>query len=165
MRSIYSAKVREFPPKKAQPIMMNRFAQKVAITAGLMTLLALTGSARADQPQNRPAANPAQASGQAKPPSLEDFFAGLDYTDEQKASIDKVKQESDAKKAIVAKDSKLDNDQKGAFIQGYTRLEYQQIFKLLTPKQQKLVRQRMDAAKAATNKAPRKYATPPPPRQ
>lgn len=145
--------------------MMNRLAQKVAITAGLMTLLALPGSARADQPQARPAPSSAQASSsQAKPPAMEDFFAGLDYTDDQKASIDKVKQDTDAKKAIVAKDSKLNDDQKGAFMQGYTRLEYQQIFKILTPKQQKLVRQRMDAAKAAASKPAKRPAPPAPPR-
>lgn len=146
--------------------MMNRLAQNVAIAAGLMTLLAVPGSSLANQAQSRPASAPQQGSpSQAKPPALEDFFTGLEYTDEQKVSIDKVKQDSEAKKAIVAKDPKLNDDQKGAFIQGYTRLEYQQIFKLLTPAQQKQVRQRMDAAKAAANKGPKRPTGPMSPHQ
>ena len=124
-------------------------------------MLALAGSARADQPQARPAPSVAQASsGQARPASVADYFAGLDYTAEQKAGIEKVKQDTEAKKALVAKDTKLDDSQKDAFIQGYTRLEYQEIFKLLTPAQQKLVRQRMNAAKAAANKGAKRPAPP-----
>jgi hypothetical protein len=134
---------------------MNRFAQNVAITAGLITMLAVPGSARGDQAQSRPPSHTPGASGPAKAPSLEDFFSGLDYSDDQKASIDKVKQDMDAKKAVVAKSDKLDGSQKDAMITGYTRLEYAQIFKLLTPAQQKLVRQRMDAAKAANKPAQR----------
>jgi hypothetical protein len=147
--------------------MMNRFAQNVTIAAGLMTLLAVPASVRANQVQARPTSPNLQqgSASAAKPPSVEDYFAGLDYSDEQKTSIDKVKQDMDAKKTIVANDAKLNNDQKGAMIQGYTRLEYQQIFKLLTPAQQKKVRQRMDAAKAAANKGPKKPAGPMPPRQ
>jgi hypothetical protein len=146
--------------------MMNRFARNMTIAAGLITLLGLPGSARADQPESRPSPGLAQSStSAAKPPSLEDYFTGLDYSDAQKTSIDKVKQDMDAKKTIVANDTKLNNDQKGAMIQGYTRLEYQQIFKMLTPAQQKKVRQRMDAAKAAANKGPKRPAPPMPPRQ
>lgn len=160
----YPTKVREFLPKKGQLIKMNRFAQNVAITAGLMTMLAVPGPARGDQAQGRPApSHTPGSSSQAKPPSLEDFFSGLDYSDEEKASIDKVKQDMDAKKAVVAKSDKLDGSQKDAMITGYTRLEYAQIFKLLTPAQQKLVRKRMDAAKAA-NKPAQKPGVPPAPR-
>jgi hypothetical protein len=144
---------------------MNRLAQNVAFTAGLMTMLAFHGSARADQPQSRPAPSLQQGSSSQAKPAMEDYFAGLDYTAEQKASIDKVKQEADAKKAVVAKDDKLDPYQKDAFVTGYTRLEYQQIFKLLTPTQQKLVRQRMDAAKAAATKGPKRPSPPAAPRQ
>ena len=65
---------------------MNRLSKNVAFTAGLMTLLAFHGSARADQQQSRPAQNLQQgSSSQAKPPAMEDYFAGLDYTAEQKA--------------------------------------------------------------------------------
>ena len=142
---------------------MNRFAKNVIVAAGLIMSLTVPGSARGDNPQNRPAPTPNPASSAPqKITSVADYFAGLDFTDEQKASIEKVKQDSEAKKALVAKDTKLDDYQKGAMITGYTRLEYGEIFKLLTPAQQKVVRQRMAANKAANQKA-RRPAPPAPP--
>ena len=140
---------------------LNRL-HRVLLTAasGLTMLVAVPGFARGEQAQNSTAPNPASP-GPPKAASLEDYFAGLDYTDEQKAEIDKVKQETDRKKTLVAKDDKLDSYQKDAMIQGYTRLEYGEIFKLLTPAQQKLVRQRM-AANRQANKGPKRPAVPPP---
>lgn len=138
---------------------MNRFHRVLLIAAGLTMLEVVPGFAGGDQAQNSPA--PTSPSPQ-KAASLEDYFAGLDYTDEQKAEIAKIKQEMEAKKALVAKDAKLDAYQKDAMIQGYTRLGYGEIFRLLTPAQQKVVHQRMAANRQAT-KGPKRPAVPTPP--
>jgi hypothetical protein len=140
---------------------MNRFHRVLLIAAGLTMLEVVPGFARGAQAQSSTAPNPTSPS-PPKAASLEDYFAGLDYTDEQKEEIDKIKQEMEAKKAIVAKDAKLDAYQKDAMIQGYTRLGYAEIFRLLTPAQQKVVHQRM-AANRQANKGPKRPAVPTPP--
>ena len=137
---------------------MNRFHRVLLITAGLTMLVVVPGSARGDQAQDRTTPNPASPS-PSKVASFEDYFAGLDYTDQQKAEIDKIKQNIEAKKTLVAKDAKLDAYQKDAMIQGYTRLGYGEIFRLLTPAQQKVVRQRM-AANRPANKGPKRPPAP-----
>ena len=141
---------------------MNRFAQSVTTAAGLLLLLAWPGSACGENAQTQAAPKPTLASpGPQMIGSVDDYFAGLDYSEEQKASIAKVHQNMGAKKALVAKDGTLDGDQKDAVTQGYTRLEYGEIFKLLTPVQQKLVRKRIIDARAA-NQGARRPAAPAP---
>lgn len=81
--------------------------------------------------------------------SKDDDFAGLDLTDEQKAEMAKIRQDTDGRKALVAKDTKLSPDQKDAFILGYTRLEYGQMFRVLNPAQKKEVTKRLQARRAA----------------
>jgi Spy/CpxP family protein refolding chaperone len=50
---------------------------------------------------------------------------------------------------LVVKDDKLDSEQKQAMLQGFRRLEAGEIFKVLTPEQQKEVRKRLTAQRAA----------------
>jgi len=137
----------------------DRFAKTMAIAAGLVFLCAVPGPARADSASHGAMQAPRAASpgAQAKAGSLPpDDFAGLDYTDEQKAAIAKIRQDAETRRSVVAKDDKLTSDQKDAMIQGYTRMEYGEIFRVLTPIQQKLVRQRLAERRAADQKAHKK---------
>jgi Spy/CpxP family protein refolding chaperone len=130
----------------------NRIANLFAIAVALLFMVAMPGPARGFTDQH-PAGPPSRPVPAGEPVTRNaqpgDDFEGLDYTDDQKAQIAKIRQEADAKKAVVAKDDKLTPDQKDAMVVGYTRLEYGQIYRALTPAQQKVVRQRINARKAA----------------
>jgi Spy/CpxP family protein refolding chaperone len=56
----------------------------------------------------------------------------------------------------VARDERLNADQKDAMLQGYTRIEYRRVYAVLTPEQQmqirKSVRSRREADQAAKKK-------------
>jgi len=137
----------------------NPFATPVALAAGLILLCAAPGliGAQAASPSPAQAPNMAAQAPQAKkdsPPP--DDFAGLTYTDEQKAEIEKIRQDTLKRKEAVAKDEKLSADQKDAMVLGYTRLEYGGIYKVLTLDQQRLVRQRIRARRAADEAARKK---------
>ena len=129
----------------------NRFAAPAAIAAGLILLslsvLAGADSVRQTAAQTPRAASPAAQQNKDQIP-LNDF-AGLNFTDEQKAEIDKIHREIEQNKAAVAQDDKLNSDQKDAMLFGYTRIEYGRTFKVLSPEQQRQVRQRILARKAA----------------
>jgi Spy/CpxP family protein refolding chaperone len=105
----------------------------------------------------RPSSPGAQTRKDASPA---DDFAGLTYTEEQKAQIDKIRQDLNARKQVVAKDPSLSTDQKDAMISGYTRMEYGQIYKVLSPDQQKQVRQRINARRIADRNAAKKSPSP-----
>jgi Spy/CpxP family protein refolding chaperone len=140
----------------------KRLAKRVAVAAGLCFLCVaprLTlGQSAAPVPTQTPnaASHGAQQKGDSQP---QDYFAGLTYTDEQKAEIDKIRQEIKAHKDLVAKDDKLTPDQKDAMLLGYTRMENGRVYKLLTPEQQREVRQRVLAHRAA--EAAKKKPAPP----
>src|ERR1700732_1256925 len=144
-------------------MLRNRLAASTAIATGLIFLLATPGPARgvgfspsgSQVPTTATPASHAAAVG-------EDDFAGLDLTDEQKAEIAKIHQGMEARKALVAKDTKLTSDQKDAFLLGYTRQEYGERFRVLTPLQQKLVRKKMEARRAADQASHAKQSPPRP---
>jgi len=91
-----------------------------------------------------------------KPSSLEDDFAALNYTDEQKVEIEKIRQDTKLHRDAVEKDDKLTADQKDAMLVGYNRLEYGMIYKVLTPQQKKQVREKIHARRVADQSAPKK---------
>ena len=136
----------------------NRFWKPVAIAAGLFFLCAAAGLSRAQSSlpsavQSWKADSPeAQQKKDALPA---DDFDGLQYTDEQKTEIDKIHQELKSRKEAVIKTEKLTADQKDAMLSGYTRIEYGEIYKVLTPDQQRQVQQRARARKAAAGAAVR----------
>jgi Spy/CpxP family protein refolding chaperone len=136
----------------------KRFAKSVAISTGLLFLFAVQGRACAystptDEAQTPTPAMPGPLNGSSSPA---EYFQGLDYTPEQKAEIDKIHRDTETRKAAVAKDEKLTQDQKDAMLTGYTHLEYGSIFKVLTPEQQKQVREKIRARKAADEAAQKK---------
>lgn len=134
----------------------NRFAKSLALSAGFLFLFAVPGQARAHSTSAggvqtpTPAMPGSQAESSYNPA---EFFEGLEYTPEQKEQIDKIQHDAEARKAAVAKDQKLDQDQKDAMVKGYTRLEYGAIFKVLTPEQQRQVREKVRAHQAALKKS------------
>jgi Spy/CpxP family protein refolding chaperone len=141
--------------------MMNNFgfAKLAAAAAGIIFALAAPVLVYADNSQNSAvqASKAAPPMNQLKADSLpQDDFAGLNYTDEQKAKIDKIHWETEAHKAAVVNAPNLNDDQKNAMLLGYTRMEYGSIFQVLSPEQQKQVRQKMNARKAAAQAEQRK---------
>lgn len=90
--------------------------------------------------------------------AAQDDFAGLSYTDEQKAQLEKIHQDLLLRKGLIVKDDKLSPEQKDAMLMGYARMEYGQIFKVLTPEQQKQVRQKIQARRAADQEAKNKQS-------
>jgi hypothetical protein len=140
----------------------DRFAKAVAVAAGFVFLCAAPEMARAQSAmsvavQTPPAAAPgAQPKRNALPPN---DFAGLNYTEEQKAALEKIHRETESLKATVEKDRQLTPDQKNAMLVGYTRMEYGQSYKVLSPEQRKQVRQRILARKASDQAAQKKQLT------
>ena len=141
----------------------NRIAESVAVAAALIFLFAVPDLARAQKAQ--PFAAPAPNGGltrtqpqSSSTPSSD--FDGLTYTNQQKAEIDKIHQDTEARKAVVAKDGQLSVDQKDAMLLGYTRMEYGQVFRVLSSEQQKQVRQKLTARKDAEQAAKRKQVQP-----
>ena len=139
----------------------NRFSRPVAVAAGLLLLFAVPWLARSQsaspgEPQTPMAALPGPQPNSSSSPA--EYFEGLDYTPEQKAQIDKIHRDAETQKAAVTKDEKLTQDQKDAMLIGYAHLEYGSIFKVLTPEQQRQVRDRIRARKAADQAAQKKHA-------
>lgn len=141
----------------------NRLAKQVTVAAGFILLCAASMAADTPASTRGSAQTPRAPSpgAQQKYDALpQDDFSGLNYTDEQKTAIDKIHRDTESKKAIVAKDEKLTADQKDALLLGFTRMEYESTYKVLSPVQQKLVRQRIADRRAANKKAPQKVRQP-----
>jgi Spy/CpxP family protein refolding chaperone len=139
----------------------NRFLKPLAVAAGFIFLCMAPGLTRAQSGQRGPAqtSNVVSSGAQSKKNSLPpDDFAGLTYSEEQKAEIDKIHQATNARKDAVVKDERLNGDQKDAMLQGYSRLEYVQVYKVLTPQQQIEVHQRVRARREAEQAAQSKQS-------
>ena len=154
----YSQVQKELPMKK------HRIVKSVIFSAGLTFLLTAAGQASADTASRagiqtpRPASPGGQQRSQAFPA---DDFAGLDLNEEQKAQMANIRKDADARKALVTKDEKLSSEQKDAMLLGYTRIEYGQFFKVLTPLQQKVVRDRVAARRSQEQAARKKQPSTP----
>jgi hypothetical protein len=129
----------------------NRLAKPLAVVGGFFFLCAVPGLSRAQSapPGSVQVPKVAASGAQVKRDSLPaDDFAGLNYSEEQKTEIDRIHSNTKALMDAVAKDDKLTADQKDAMLQGYKRLEYGRVYKVLTPEQQRQVRQRIQARRA-----------------
>jgi Spy/CpxP family protein refolding chaperone len=130
----------------------NRFAKPVAVAAGFFFLCAAPGLTRGQSSPSGPAQTPKLASPgtpQKKDAPPPDDFSGLTYTHEQKAEIVEIQRDTKSRQDTVAKDEKLTADQKNAMLLGYTRMEYGRVYNVLTPDQQRKVKQRIRARRAA----------------
>lgn len=122
----------------------KRLTHNATVATLFLLVLAVSGPARGDRPLSHamPALNPAMP-GLQKIAPVNDPFAALDLSDAQKAEVQKIRQNAEERKAAVVRAQNIGPDQKDAMILGYTRAEYSQIFRVLTPAQQKVVRERI----------------------
>src|SRR6267143_3573932 len=130
----------------------NRFAKRLAVAAGFFFLCAAPGLTRAQSSPPTPVQTRRMTSPGVRPNSDTGHggeFAGLTYTDDQKAKIDQIHQNTKARIDVVAKDEKLNAEQKAAMIEGLQRMERGEVFKALTTEQQATVRKAMLARRAA----------------
>jgi Spy/CpxP family protein refolding chaperone len=87
-----------------------------------------------------------------KSASPADLLEGLALSDDQKAKIDQIREETKSRLAAVASDKKLSPEAANAMLRGYQRFENGKILEVLTPEQQHEVRKRIAASRAATGK-------------
>jgi Spy/CpxP family protein refolding chaperone len=80
----------------------------------------------------------------------------LEFTDDQKARIVQIRKDMKSRLDVLAKDEKLNDDQKQAMLEGYRRMENNAIFDVLTPEQQAEVRKRAHAQRAANQPGQKK---------
>jgi hypothetical protein len=133
----------------------NRNAKRLAVAVAFLFLGATPGlghqqSAPSSSPPQSVAPAPVQTAPHAATPGVrprreataEDDFAGLTYTDEQKAKIDKIEETAKMRADAIRRDEKLNPDQKHAMLDGYRRMEMNEMFRVLTPQQQAEVRKK-----------------------
>ena len=136
----------------------NGFSKSLTIATGLTLLIGAPASSHAESVSQEVmrAPTPVSPVPLLKADPLPDYFAGLDYTDEQKAEIARIRHNIDARRRAVEGDDRLTQDQKDAMILGYTRLENGEIFKVLTLEQRRQVRQKLEARREAGQPAQKK---------
>ena len=144
----------------------NAFVKRVVVAGGFLFLCA---APRLSLGQSSPAG--AARSPRIRPTSAQrgkyispsEFLAGLTLTDDQKAKINQIREDTKSRLAAVAKDEKLGPEVKNAMLGGYQRIENSQIFDVLTPEQQREVRTRMAALRAAARQPQNPLERPPVP--
>jgi Spy/CpxP family protein refolding chaperone len=137
----------------------NRFEKSVAVAAGVAFLFAAPALTRAQTAQPVAAHAPAAAmpgAQQKNDANVQDDFSALNLTDDQKTAIDKIRKDGASHKETVERDPKLTPEQKDAFLTGYARMQYGMIFRVLSPEQQRQVRQKIIARRAADQAAQKK---------
>lgn len=138
--------------KKKVRMNKNRFVKRVAVAAGVIFLCATPGLTRAQSSPTGSLQTPPMASPVARPKKEtrpRDDFAGLKFSEDQKAKINQIHQDMKSRMDAVVKDEKLSAEQKGAMLEGFRRMEYRQVFMELTPEQQIEVRKSVLARRAA----------------
>jgi Spy/CpxP family protein refolding chaperone len=138
-------------------MLMNkgRFAKPVAVAAGLFFLATVPALTRGQSSPTPPAEIPQTTSPPPRATKAQrptDIFAGLQYTEDQKAKIEKIRQDMNSRRDAVIKDTKLNPDQKDAFFQGFDRMERREIYEVLTPEQKTEVGKRMAAERQQAQK-------------
>jgi len=136
---------------------MSKFAFVKAVVAAGGILFLCAGPELALGQSNQPGAGPAAPTKSASVPrgkSPPDFLQGLTLTDDQKAKIEQIRQDTKSRLAVVTHDRQLDPETANAFLSGYQRQENTKILEVLTPEQQQQVRKRLAAWKAAAGGKP-----------
>lgn len=137
----------------------SAFVKPLAAVGGFLFLCAapklafgqLSQPSAAPPPPIRSAAAPPRNS--TAPP---DLLAGLTLTDDQQVKIDQIRKDTKSRLAAVANDKRLSPEATDAMLRGFQRIENGKIFEVLTPEQQREVRRRMSAWRAAAG-LPQKY--------
>jgi hypothetical protein len=149
-----SARTERDSRKKGMWMNHGRFAKRAVAAAGFLFLCWVPGLTRT-QGTPPPAQTPPMAPPPARPKRATaptDDFAGLNFTDDQKARINKIHEDFKVRLDTVIKDDKLSPDQKRAMLQGFQHMERGEVYKVLTREQQVEVRKRILARRAATQK-------------
>ena len=129
---------------------------KTVVAAGGFLFLCAAPMLALGQPSQPGAAPPAPTKA-ALPPrgksaAPPDLLEGLTLADDQKAKIDQIRKETKSRLAAVANDKKLSPEAADAMLRGYQRMENGKILEVLTPEQQKEVRNRVAAWRAKAGK-------------
>jgi Spy/CpxP family protein refolding chaperone len=99
-----------------------------------------------------PAATKSALAPRGKSAAPPDLLEGLTLTDDQKAKIAQIREETKSHLAAVANDKKLSPEAADAMRRGYQRFENGKILQVLTLEQQQQVRKRIAAWRAAAGK-------------
>jgi hypothetical protein len=138
----------------------------VLVACGLLLLLVAPRLVGSQSNSSEAPATPHPGSPAAPPKgdtrSIDDF-AGLTFTDDQKAKIAQIRQNAKLRREAVVKNERLTQGQKDVTLERLQSLENSEIFKVLAPDQQAEVRKRIMARHAAEQQAQQsKQAAPPP---
>ena len=130
------------------------FVKTVIAAGGFLFLCAAPELALGQSSQPSAAApapmKPASAPrGKSAPP---DLLEGLTLSDDQKAKIGQIRQDTKSRLAALNSDKNLSPEAADAMRLGYQRLENGKILEVLTPEQQQQVRKRIAAWRAAAEK-------------
>ena len=144
----------------------NRVGKRVLVACGLLLLLVVPGLVGSQSNSSEAPATPHPASPAAAPKRDTrpiDDFAGLTFTDDQKAKIAEIRQNAKLRREAVVKNERLTQGQKDVTLERLQSLESSEIFKVLAPDQQAEVRKRIMARHAAEQQPQQsKQAVPPP---
>jgi hypothetical protein len=139
-----------------------RFAKLWAMAAGLTLLSAVPELSGAQSVPPAPAQRP-PTSLPPRSPGLgdsTDIFAGLKYTDDQRAKIHEIHRDFKAKRDAVIKDKGLTPEQKRAMLQGYQHMERGEVYKILSTEQRTEVRKRVLAGRESVKQEQEKRSSP-----
>lgn len=147
----------------------NTFVKRAVIAGGFLILFAAPRQAlgqpsptsAAQFPLIKPTPTPPQQRMTYISPA--EYLTGLMLTDDQKAKINQVREDTRSHLAAVVKDQKLGPEVKEAMVGGYQRIENSKIFEVLTPEQQGEVRRRIATLRAAAQKRQNPSEQPPVP--
>ena len=122
----------------------TRVGKRVLVASALLLLLAgprLVGSQSNSSaaPSTPHTASPAAAANAETLPLVE----GLKLTDDQKTRIAKIRQHVEARREAIIKNEALNQDRKETILQRLILIETSEIFRVLTPDQQKEVQKRI----------------------
>jgi Spy/CpxP family protein refolding chaperone len=132
---------------------------QLALTAGLLALCSVPATVRAQEaPQSDP-----QGAMQGQNPSGKhaDELASLNLSDDQKAQVQKIRDDAKSQMAAVKNDSTLSADQQQAKMQEIRMATHKQVRAVLTPEQRKQMKSDEMARKAAKQQG----SSAPPPQQ
>ena len=134
----------------------NRILEHWAAAAGLCLLWAVPGAggAQSQPAPERPPAGHTTIVPDSKLKHVDplDDFAGVNFTAEQKARIEQIREKNRSRMHDVAVDTKLSPEQRAAMVEGIQRLERGEVYQVLKPEQQTEVRKRVQARRAAAQK-------------
>jgi len=134
----------------------TRSVTPVGVVAGIFFLCAAAGLTGAQSSPPGPVRTPHMAARPKGDVQPTDYFAGLNFTADQQAKIGEIRRNMKLRMDAVVNDQKSTAEQKDAMLAGLRRMENGEIFKLLTPEQQKEVRERIRLRRAAEREAKQK---------